>query len=58
MLNDFILPKKITHFDHERIPDRILSKEGAMALSMDSGAIDSVRDAFGHLKTTAADKGG
>lgn len=58
MLNDFILREKITHFDHERIPDRILSKEGAMALWMESGAIDFVRDAFGHLKAIAADNGG
>jgi catalase len=36
----------------------ILSDEGAKALSMDSAAIDFVRDAFGHLKAIAADKGG
>ena len=30
----------------------------AKALSMESAAIDFVRDAFGHLKAIAADKGG
>ncbi|HNX93446.1 MAG TPA: catalase HPII, partial [Syntrophomonas sp.] len=36
----------------------ILSDEGAAALSMESAAVDFVRDAFGHLKAIAADKGG
>ena len=36
----------------------ILSNEGAKALSMESAAIDFVRDAFGHLKAIAADEGG
>jgi catalase len=36
----------------------ILSDEGAKALSMESAAIDFVRDAFGHLKAMAVDKGG
>ena len=36
----------------------IVSDEGAKALSMESAAIDFVRDAFGHLKAIAADKGG
>jgi catalase len=36
----------------------ILSGEGAKTLSMESAAIDFVRDAFGHLKAIAADKGG
>jgi catalase len=36
----------------------VLSDEGAKALSMESAAIDFVRDAFGHLKAIAADKGG
>jgi catalase len=36
----------------------ILSDEGAKALSKESAAIDFVRDAFGHLKAIAADKGG
>lgn len=36
----------------------ILSDEGATALSMESAAVDFVRDAFGHLKAIAADKGG
>lgn len=36
----------------------ILSDEGAKALAMESAAIDFVRDAFGHLKAIAADKGG
>ncbi len=36
----------------------ILSDEGAKALSRESAAIDFVRDAFGHLKAIAADKGG
>jgi catalase len=36
----------------------ILSDEGAKELSMESAAIDFVRDAFGHLKAIAADKGG
>jgi catalase len=36
----------------------ILSDEGAKALSMEGAAIDFVRDAFGHLKAIAVDKGG
>ena len=36
----------------------VLSDEGAKALSMESAAIDFVRDAFGHLKAIAVDKGG
>ncbi len=36
----------------------ILSEEGAQALSMESAAIDFVRNAFGHLKAIAFDKGG
>ena len=36
----------------------ILSEDGAKALSVDSGAIDFVRDAFAHLKAIAADEGG
>jgi catalase len=36
----------------------ILSDEGAKALSMESAAIDFVRDAFGHLKAIAVDKSG
>jgi catalase len=35
----------------------ILSAEGAEALSRESAAVDFVRDAFGHLKAIAADKG-
>ena len=35
----------------------ILSDEGAKALSRESAAIDFVRDAFGHLKAIAVDKG-
>ncbi|MCL5960574.1 MAG: catalase [Chloroflexi bacterium] len=36
----------------------ILSDEGAKLLSKESAAIDFVRDAFGHLKAIAVDKGG
>ncbi|HEY3378829.1 MAG TPA: catalase [Armatimonadota bacterium] len=36
----------------------ILSDESAQALSTESAAIDFVRDAFGHLKAIAFDKGG
>jgi catalase len=36
----------------------ILSDRGAKVLSMESAAIDFVRDAFGHLKAIAVDKGG
>jgi catalase len=36
----------------------ILSDKGAKGLSMESAAIDFVRDAFGHLKAIAVDKGG
>ena len=36
----------------------ILSDEGAKALSREGAAIDFVRDAFGHLKAIAVDKGG
>ena len=36
----------------------LLSDEGVNALSMEGAAIDFVRDAFGHLKAIAGDKGG
>ena len=36
----------------------ILSEKGAKALSMESAAIDFVRDAYGHLKAIAVDQGG
>jgi catalase len=36
----------------------ILSDQGVKVLSMESAAIDFVRDAFGHLKAIAIDKGG
>ncbi len=36
----------------------ILSDKGAKSLAAESAAIDFVRDAFGHLKAIAADKGG
>ena len=36
----------------------ILSDEGAKALANESAAIDFLRDAFGHLKAIAVDKGG
>ena len=36
----------------------LLSEAGAKALTMESAAIDFVRDAFGHLKAIAADEGG
>ena len=36
----------------------ILSDDGAKALSKEGAAIDFVRDAFGHLKAIAVDKGG
>jgi hypothetical protein len=36
----------------------ILSDEGAQSLSMESAALDFMRDAFCHLKAIAADKGG
>ena len=36
----------------------VLSDKGAKALSKESAAIDFVRDAFGHLKAIAVDKGG
>lgn len=36
----------------------VLSEEGAAGLSMESAAIDFVRDAFGHLKAIAVDNGG
>jgi len=36
----------------------VLSEKGAKALSMESAAIDFVRDAFGHLKAIAVDQGG
>ncbi len=36
----------------------IISEKGAKALSMESAAIDFVRDAYGHLKAIAIDQGG
>ncbi|HEX4424955.1 MAG TPA: catalase [Terriglobales bacterium] len=35
----------------------VLSDEGAKALSVESAAVEFVRDAFGHLKAIAADEG-
>jgi hypothetical protein len=35
----------------------VLSDEGAKELSLESAAVDFVRDAFGHLKAIAADQG-
>jgi catalase len=35
----------------------VLSEESAKALSLESAAVDFVRDAFGHLKAIAADEG-
>ena len=35
-----------------------LSDDGVKAMSKESAAIDFVRDAFGHLKAIAVDKGG
>jgi catalase len=34
----------------------VLSEESAEALSLESAAVDFVRDAFGHLKAIAADE--
>ena len=31
LLEDFILREKITHFDHERIPERVVHARGAAA---------------------------
>ncbi len=31
LLEDFILREKITHFDHERIPERIVHARGSAA---------------------------
>src|SRR6202161_4944048 len=31
LLEDFHLPEKITHFDHERIPERVVHARGAAA---------------------------
>src|SRR5579862_1884810 len=31
LLEDFVLREKITHFDHERIPERIVHARGAAA---------------------------
>src|SRR5215207_7384211 len=31
LLEDFILREKITHFDHERIPERVVNARGAAA---------------------------
>src|SRR5450830_341249 len=36
----------------------VLSNEGAKTLAAEAAAVDFVRDAFGHLKAIAADKGG
>jgi catalase len=35
----------------------VLSEDGAKALSLESAAVDFVRDAFGHLKAIAVDEG-
>ena len=31
LLEDFILREKITHFDHERIPERVVHARGSAA---------------------------
>ena len=31
LLEDFVLREKITHFDHERIPERVVHARGAAA---------------------------
>lgn len=33
LLEDFVLREKITHFDHERIPERVLHARGSAATS-------------------------
>ena len=44
LLKDFILREKITHFDHERIPERIVHARGSAAHGIfeSYGALDSV----------------
>ena len=36
LLEDFVLREKITHFDHERIPERIVHARGTGALGFSS----------------------
>ena len=43
LLEDFILREKITHFDHERIPERIVHARGSAAHGS-SSAIGRSRD--------------
>ncbi len=39
LLEDFILREKITHFDHERIPERIVHARGTVRM----GSLNALR---------------
>jgi catalase len=43
LLEDFILREKITHFDHERIPERVVHARGAAALDIWRRPTNTVR---------------
>ncbi|WP_259755207.1 catalase HPII [Pseudomonas sp. GCEP-101] len=54
LLEDFILREKITHFDHERIPERIVHARGAAA----HGYFESYDDWSALTKASFLGKGG
>lgn len=54
LLEDFILREKITHFDHERIPERIVHARGAAA----HGYFESYEDWSGLTKASFLGKAG
>jgi catalase len=60
---DFILREKITHFDHERIPERIVHAQatgahGFFELTASNMAMWIMSDHTIPLKASAADNGG
>src|SRR5215813_6158395 len=52
LLEDFVLREKITHFDHERIPERVVHARGSAAhgyfeAARGAGSVDTPRDVRG-----------
>ena len=53
LLEDFILREKITHFDHERIPERIVHARGSAAHAEESRHQDGREKYRGHVLRTS-----
>ncbi len=43
LLEDFIMREKLTHFDHERIPERIVHARGARRMACSSATTTTAR---------------